>query len=89
MAEVMEPVRRAAMLALAASLLADGRHIVATIDVSQQVAEMERALRLQDDPRRSCEVLDILERWQWDAMLDAPSRAHARQLVREFGLSIR
>jgi hypothetical protein len=59
---------------------------MATIDVSRQVAEMERALR--SDPRRSREVLAILERWQWDDMLDAESRAHARQLVREFSLSV-
>lgn len=59
------------------------------IDVSREVAEMERTLRRRDDPHRSREVLAILERWQWDAMLDAQSRAHARQLLREFGLSIR
>jgi len=58
------------------------------IDVSRQVEQMERTLRMRD-PRRSSEVLAILERWQWDAMLDARSREHARQLVREFGLSIR
>ena len=60
-----------------------------TIDVSRQVAEMERTLRLRADPLRSNEVLAILERWQWDGMLDASSRAQARQLLREFGLSIR
>lgn len=60
-----------------------------TIDVSRQVNEMERTLRMQEDSRRSREVLAILERWQWDAMLDAPSREHARQLLREFGLTVR
>ena len=58
--------------------------MVATIDVSRQVAEMERTLRLGEDLRRTGEVLAILERWQWDAMLDAPSRAQARDLLREF-----
>ena len=61
---------------------------MATIDVSRQVAEMEQTLRMRRDPRRSREVLDILERWQWDAMLDAPSRAQARQLLREFSVSL-
>jgi len=58
-----------------------------TIDVSQQVAEMELALRRQENPLRSSEVLAVLERWQWDDMLDASSRARAKQLVREFGLT--
>ena len=40
-------------------------------------------------PRRTREVLAILERWQWDGMLDEPSREHARKLVREFGLTAR
>jgi hypothetical protein len=65
------------------------RASMATIDVSRQVAEMERTLRMREDARQSREVLAILERWQWDAMLDAPSRAQARQLLREFSLSIR
>jgi hypothetical protein len=55
------------------------------IDVSRQVAEMEIQLR-SEGPLRSRELLSVLERWQWDEMLDAPSRARARQLVREFGL---
>jgi hypothetical protein len=63
---------------------------VTTIDVSRQVSEMERTLRMQQqDTRRTREVLAILERWQWDAMLDAPSREQARKLLREFGLTIR
>jgi hypothetical protein len=62
---------------------------VTTIDVSRQVDEMELLLRAHPDARRSREVLAILERWQWDAMLDAPSREHARKLLREFGLTIR
>ena len=50
---------------------------------------MERTLRMHNDPLRSSEVLAILERWQWDGMLDEPSRVHARQLLREFGLTVR
>ena len=55
------------------------------IDVSRQVAEMEHQLR-SEKPLRSRELLSVLERWQWDEMLDAPSRERARQLLREFGL---
>lgn len=66
-----------------------GGCIVTTIDVSRQVDEMERTLRAHQDVKRTNEVLAILERWQWDSMLDAPSREHARQLLREFGLTIR
>jgi len=62
---------------------------VERIDVSRQVAEMERTLRMRNDPQRSSEVLAILERWQWDGMLDEPSRAHARELLLEFGMTVR
>jgi hypothetical protein len=61
---------------------------VATIDVSREVAEMEVILRSRDNPQRSRELLAVLERWQWDDMLDAPSRARARQLLREFGITV-
>lgn len=59
-----------------------------TIDVSRQVAEMELTLRARENPMRSSEALVVLERWQWDEMLDAPSRARARQLLREFGMIV-
>jgi len=62
---------------------------VEPIDVSRQVAEMERTLRMRNDPQRSSEVLAILERWQWDGRLDEPSRAHARELLLEFGMTVR
>lgn len=61
---------------------------MATIDVSRQVAEMEFTLRARENLVRSHEALVVLERWQWDEMLDAPSRARARQLLREFGLTV-
>jgi len=54
------------------------------IDVSRWIAAMERELRGGDELRCG-EVLAVLERWQWDEMLDEPSRAAARRLVREFG----
>lgn len=56
-----------------------------TIDVSQQVSEMERVLRSRESTARSLEALAVLERWQWDEMLDAVSRSRARRLIREFG----
>lgn len=55
------------------------------IDVSRHVSEMERVLRGVESNARRLEALAVLERWQWDEMLDTPSRARARHLVREFG----
>ena len=54
------------------------------IDVSRHVSEMERVLRGGESDAGRLEALAVLERWQWDEMLDAPSRARARSLVREF-----
>ena len=56
-----------------------------TIDVSRQVAEMERVLRSRESTARSLDALAVLDRWQWDDMLDSASRTRARRLVREFG----
>jgi hypothetical protein len=53
------------------------------IDVSGCIAEMERELRI-GDAMRCDEVLAILERWQWDEMLDDASRVAARRLLHEF-----
>jgi hypothetical protein len=55
------------------------------IDVRRHVAEMEQVLRGRDSLVRRLEALAVLERWQWDEMLDSASRKRARQLVREFG----
>ena len=54
------------------------------IDVGRQVAEIERVLRVGEDLTRCAEALEILERWQFDEMLDDASRNKARVLVREF-----
>jgi hypothetical protein len=54
------------------------------IDVRRHVAEMEQVLRGRDGMVRRLEALAVLERWQWDEMLDSASRNRARQLVREF-----
>lgn len=58
---------------------------MATIDVSRHVSEMEVVLRSQAGTVRRREALAVLERWQWDEMVDRPSQLRARQLVREFG----
>lgn len=54
------------------------------IDVGQQVAEVEGVLRAGANLRRCIEAFAILERWQFDEMLDDASRKKARALVREF-----
>jgi hypothetical protein len=59
-----------------------------TIDVRRQVAEMEEALRSQMPRVQRREALAVLERWQWDEMVDGDSRQRARQLVREFGPAV-
>jgi uncharacterized protein (DUF924 family) len=55
------------------------------IDVSQWVVELEQVLRSAKNPARCEEALAILQRWQFDEMLDHTSREKARALVREFG----
>jgi len=54
------------------------------IDVSQWIAELEQVLRSAKNPVRCEEALAILQRWQFDEMLDDASREKARTLVREF-----
>jgi hypothetical protein len=55
------------------------------IDVSRQVAEIEHVLRAGGDLGKRVAALAILERWQFDEMLDDASRKRAKVLVREFG----
>jgi len=55
-----------------------------TIDVSRQVTEIEHVLRVGQDLIQCVEGLAILERWQFDEMLDSASRRRARLLVQEF-----
>ncbi len=52
------------------------------IDVSRRVEEMERILRVGADLNRAREVLAILQRWQFDEMLDDASRERAKRLVK-------
>lgn len=59
------------------------------IDVGRHVEEIERVLRVGGDLARCVEALDILERWQFDEMLDDASRKKARMLVREFATDAR
>jgi hypothetical protein len=54
------------------------------IDVSQWVEELEQVLRLAQDPVRCEEALAILQRWQFDEMLDEASREKAKVLYRQF-----
>ena len=54
------------------------------IDVSRQVEELEHVLRAGADLTRCMKALEVLERWQFDEMLDDASRKKARRLVREF-----
>jgi hypothetical protein len=54
------------------------------IDVSQWVAELEQVLRLARDPVRCEEALAILQRWQFDEMIDDGSREKAKTLCRQF-----
>jgi hypothetical protein len=56
---------------------------MAGIDVRRCIADLERELRI-GNPMRCGEVFAILERWQWDEMLDDASRAAARRLLHEF-----
>ncbi len=60
-----------------------------TIDVGPHVEEIERVLRVGGELARCLEALDILERWQFDEMLDDASRKKARMLVREFATDAR
>ena len=55
------------------------------IDVSQWVGELEQVLRSAENPVRCEEALAILQRWQFDEMLDDASREKAKAL---FGSSL-
>src|SRR5262249_58689488 len=63
----------------------DYRWQTSEIDVGTYVTELERVLRAGQDPERCREALKILERWQFDLMLDAASRRRAAKLIHEFG----
>ena len=54
------------------------------IDVSRYVQELEQVLLSWQDPVKCENALAILERWQFDEMLDDASRAKAKTLVQEF-----
>jgi hypothetical protein len=54
------------------------------IDVSREVVEMERLLRSTADSALRETAIATLRRWQFDDMLDDPSRERARRLVNEF-----
>jgi hypothetical protein len=54
------------------------------IDVSQWVGELEQVLRSAQNPIRCEEALAILQRWQFDEMLDDASREKANTLYRQF-----
>jgi hypothetical protein len=54
------------------------------IDVSQWVQELEQVLRAAEDPARCEEALAILQRWQFDDMLDDASRQKAKELCWQF-----
>ena len=54
------------------------------IEVGRCVAEMERILSGDHDYSARMRALAILQRWQFDEMLDAASRRRARQLVLQF-----
>jgi hypothetical protein len=58
------------------------------IDVSREVAGLERVLRSHETPARCREAMAILGRWQFDEMLDDASREKARMLVHEFALKL-
>jgi hypothetical protein len=55
------------------------------IDVSREVEEIERLLRSTTDGALRETAIATLRRWQFDDMLDDPSREKARRLVKEFG----
>ena len=54
------------------------------IDVSRYVQEMEQVLHSGKDPIKCENALAVLERWQFDEMLDDASRTKAKLLVQEF-----
>ncbi|HVO25545.1 MAG TPA: hypothetical protein VMW56_18145 [Candidatus Margulisiibacteriota bacterium] len=54
------------------------------IDVGRYVAEIERTLRAGGDRAQRTQALAILQRWQFDEMLDDASRQRAKVLIWKF-----
>ena len=54
------------------------------IDVGRYVAEIERRLRVDGDRAQRTQALAILQRWQFDEMLDDASRQRAKVLIWKF-----
>ena len=54
------------------------------IDVGRYVAELERMLRANRDRSACLQALAILQRWQFDEMLEDASRQRAKMLVLRF-----
>ncbi len=55
------------------------------IDVRVHVEQFERVLRRDEDPARRRDAMAILQRWQFNEMLNDAARRKAQTLVREFG----
>jgi hypothetical protein len=62
------------------TMLPDGS---AKLDVRAFIRDMEGELRRGPDAATRARILATLRRWQWDEMLDWPSRARARTLARD------
>lgn len=56
----------------------------ANLNTGRMLDEIEAVLEAGRDTRRCREALAILQRWQWDRDLDAPSRTRAASLLRLF-----
>lgn len=54
------------------------------IDVGRYVAEIERTLCAGGDRAQRTQALAILQRWQFDEMLDDASRQRAKVLIWRF-----
>jgi hypothetical protein len=61
----------------------------ANLNTATVLDEIEAVLDAGRDARRCREALAILQRWQWDRDLDAPSRTRAASLLRIFGRRFR
>jgi hypothetical protein len=57
------------------------------VDVNRYVAEMERVLDSNHDRSACLQAIEILQRWQFDEMLDVASQERARVLVLRFAHS--
>ncbi|HYD48117.1 MAG TPA: hypothetical protein VEB21_07215 [Terriglobales bacterium] len=56
----------------------------ATIDVARWIDKIEECLKTSQDRGELLDGLAILQRWQFDDMIDDSSRERARLLVRRF-----